>query len=76
MSTPKITTICRTTINEMDWSLPENIFYNKRQRSNHKGMHRRGELAILSNSYVPRGQPSNWTITTIYCRVFPQDREF
>ena len=21
--------------------------------------------------YVPGGQPSNWTITTIYCRVFP-----
>ena len=21
--------------------------------------------------YVPSGQPSNWTITTIYCRVFP-----
>jgi hypothetical protein len=30
----------------MDWNLPENILYNKRQRSNHKGMHRRGELAI------------------------------
>lgn len=25
----KITTICKTTINEKDWNLPENIFYNK-----------------------------------------------
>ena len=25
----KITTIYRTTINEKDWNLPENIFYNK-----------------------------------------------
>ena len=32
----KITPTCRTTIDEKDWNLPGNIFYNKRQRRNHK----------------------------------------
>ena len=32
MNTSKSTTICKTTIDEKDWNLPEKIFYNQRHK--------------------------------------------